>query len=219
MISDNNTLEENAVKLLYCLIWKLIYFNNSEQGLCLCISADLIKEVFQLAHNKLSHSEYAHMYKHLTQGLYIYNLLKQLYDFIRYCSQYQLNQTLWHIFYKLIQSILSLLWLFHTITLNFILSLSISVKVYDTVMSVTDKFSKAVTFVPDKIIWEGKKWVIQLLTRLDLLEWGLLNIIILNCNIKFVTDLWRVIFKHLHINLFYSTVYHSQINSVSEVIN
>ena len=46
MISDNDTLEENAVKLSYCLVWKLIYFNNSEQDLYLCISADLIKEVF-----------------------------------------------------------------------------------------------------------------------------------------------------------------------------
>ena len=46
MILNNNTLEENTAKLLYCLIWKLIYFDNSEQDLCLCISHDLIKEVF-----------------------------------------------------------------------------------------------------------------------------------------------------------------------------
>ena len=65
MISDNDALEKNTVKLLYCLIHKLIYFNNSEQGLYLCISISLIKEVFQLTYNKLSHSEYVCMHKHL----------------------------------------------------------------------------------------------------------------------------------------------------------
>ena len=87
MISDNDTLEKNAVKLLYCLIWKLIYFKDFEQGLYLCILTDLTKEVFQLAHNKLDHSEYVCTHKYLMQGLYIYNLLKQLYKFIRYCPQ------------------------------------------------------------------------------------------------------------------------------------
>ena len=219
IISDNDTLKENAVKLSYCLVWKLIYFDNSEQSLHLCIFTDLIKEVFQLTHNELSHSEYVCTHKHLMQGLYIHNLLKQLHDFIRYCSQCQLNQISQHALYELMQSILSLLQPFYTITLDFILGLSTSLEGFDNVMSVTDKFSKAVTFISDKITWGEKKWAVQLLTRLNLLEWGLLNTIILNCNVKFMTDLWRAIFKHLHINLFYSTAYHSQTDSVSEVTN
>ena len=82
MISDNDTLENNTVKLLYCLIWKLIYFNNSEQGLHLCIPHNLTKEVFQLAHNELDYLRYAHTHECLMQGLYIHNLLKQLHNFI-----------------------------------------------------------------------------------------------------------------------------------------
>ena len=46
MILNNDTLRENTAKILYCLIWKLIYFNDFEQGLCLCILTDLIKKVF-----------------------------------------------------------------------------------------------------------------------------------------------------------------------------
>ena len=170
MISDNDTLKENAVKLSYCLVWKLIYFDNSEQSLHLCIFTDLIKEVFQLTHNELSHSEYVCTHKHLMQGLYIHNLLKQLHDFIRYCSQCQLNQISQHALYELMQSILSLLQPFYTITLDFILGLSTSLEGFDNVMSVTDKFSKAVTFISDKITWGEKKWAVQLLTKLDLLE-------------------------------------------------
>ena len=59
MISDNDALEENAVKLPYHLIQKLIYFDDPEQGLCLCILTGLTKEVFQLAHDELGHPGYA----------------------------------------------------------------------------------------------------------------------------------------------------------------
>ena len=117
------------------------------------------------------------------------------------------------------QLILSLPQPFHTITLDFILGLLTSAEDYNTVMSVTDKFSKAVSFISEKTIWGGKEWAVQLLIRLDLLKWGLLNVIILNCNVKFVTDLWRAIFKHLHVDLFYSTAYHSQTDSASKVTN
>ena len=93
MISDNDLLGENAVKLPYRLVQKLIYFDDPEQGLRLCIPQGLTKEVFQLAHDELGHPGYACMHERLTQGLYIYNLLKQLHDFIRHCPQCQLNQT------------------------------------------------------------------------------------------------------------------------------
>ena len=73
-ISDNNTLRENAVKFLYWLIQKLIYFNDSESDLCLCISTDIIKEVFQLTHDRLRHSEYVYTHECLMQDLYIHNL-------------------------------------------------------------------------------------------------------------------------------------------------
>ena len=86
-------------------------------------------------------------------------------------------------------------------------------------MSVTDKFSKAVMFVPGKSTWGGKEWAVQLLMRLDLLRWGLPNVIISDRDVKFVAGLWRAIFEHLHISLFYSTAYHPQTNSASEATN
>ena len=150
MISDNDALGENAAKLSYCLVQKLIYFDDPEQGLHLCISEGLTKEVFQLAHDKLEHPGYACMHECLTQGLYIYNLLKQLHNFIRHCSQCQLNQTPQHTPYESMQLILSPPQPFHTITLNFILGLPTLIESFNTVMPVTDKFSKAVMFVPDK---------------------------------------------------------------------
>ena len=150
MILDNGALGENAAQLPYQLIQKLIYFNNPKQGIRLYIPQSLTKEVFQLAHNGLGHPGYAHMHEQLIQSLYIHNLSKQLHKFIRYCPQCQMNQTPQHSPYGSMQSILSLPWLFHTITLNFILGLPTSIEGFDCVMLVTDKFSKAITFVPGK---------------------------------------------------------------------
>ena len=117
------------------------------------------------------------------------------------------------------QLILSLPQSFHIITLNFILSLSISVEAYNTVMSVTNKFSKVITFVLRKITWGGKKWAVQLLMRLNLLRWDLSSAIISDHNVQFIADLWRAIFEHLCVELFYSTVYYSQTESASETTN
>ena len=117
------------------------------------------------------------------------------------------------------QSILSLSQSFHTIILNFILGLLTSVEGFNNVMLINDKFSKAVIFVSEKIIWEEKKWALQLLARLNLLEWDLLNTIKSDCDVQFVADLWRVIFKHLYVNLFYFTVYHLQTDEASKVTN
>ena len=43
--------------------------------------------------------------------------------------------------------------------------------------------------------------------------------IISDYNVQFVADLWQAIFKQLHVDLFYFTVYHLQTNRASEVIN
>ena len=53
-------------------------------------------------------------------------------------------------------------------------------------MSVTDKFSKAVTFIPGKTTWDAKEWAIRLLDRLAELSWGLSRATIPDRHCKFV---------------------------------
>ena len=199
----------------------LIYFDNVKWEAYLCISYDLVKKVFQLAHDELDHTSYAHTHECLSQGLYIYNMMTHLYEYIQACSQCQLNQILWHTLYELMQSILMSLWPFHTVTLDFILILSVSSPsdCFDSVMSVTDKFSKTVTFVPEKKMWGDKEWATVLLLQLDLISWGLPSVIISDWDVQFVKRLWKTIFEHLKVNLFYSTAYHSQTDGASEATN
>ena len=191
IIEDNKAFDENAVKLLYQLMKNLIYFNNMKQEACLCISHNLVKKVFQLTYNELDYADYVHTHKCLSQDLYIYNIMTYLYKYIWACSQCQLNQTSQHTLYELMQLILMSLQLFHTVTLNFILILSVLSlsDCFDSVISVTDKFSKAVTFVSEKKMWEDKEWVIVLLLQLDLISWDLSFSLISDWDVQFVERL------------------------------
>ena len=91
MIENNKALDENTVNLLYWLTKDLIYFEDVKWEAHLCISHNLIKEVFQLAHNELDHISYIYTHKYLSQDLYIYNMMTHLHEYIQTCSQCQLN--------------------------------------------------------------------------------------------------------------------------------
>ncbi len=110
---------------------------------------------------------------------------------------------------------------FHTITIDFILALPVSKKPdeFDSILSVTDKFSKAVTFIPGRKTMTAEDWAIGLMDRLALLNWGLPRAIISDRDAKFTAALWKGIFKQLNISLLYSTTYHPQTDGSSEATN
>ena len=83
----------------------------------------------------------------------------------------------------------------------------------------TDKFSKAVSFISEKITWNRENWVISLLNCLALINWGLPKAILTDRDLKFVTDMWKKIFEQLKIKLLLSTVYHSQTDESFEITN
>jgi len=197
MLNNNNTLGLNAVKLPYELKDGLVYYKDIEKGPCLCISHSLHDKVFKLAHDEMRHSEYAQTHKRLTDALYIYDLFKNLHKYLQHCLQCQLNQTPCHKPYEVLQSILALPRPFHTLTIDFILALSVikAPETYKTIMLITDKFSKAVTLISKRDTMTVKDWAICLLNRLALLNWELFKAIISDWNRKFLFSLWKGIFK------------------------
>lgn len=56
-------------------------------------------------------------------------------------------------------------------------------------MSVTDKFSKAITLIPGETTWIGEQWARALLDRLASLIWGILKAILSDRDRKFVSEL------------------------------
>ena len=221
VVRDNKALRENAAKLPYRVVNNLLYFDNDKRGLRLCISSSMKEEVFKLAHDEMSHPDYARTHERLISNLYIFEIASKLHEFIRHCPHCQLNQTSRYKLYESLQPILTPFKSFHIIIINFILALPPTrlPKEFDCAISITDKFSKAVTFLSGKTTWRAKDWAIRLLDRLAELNWGLSRVIISDRDRKFVSGIWREIFKALKIDLLYSIAYYPQTNNQSERSN
>ena len=219
MIQKNDSLNVNTATLSYVQIWGLLYYKNIEKKHHLCISSYLYEDMFTLTHDFIDHPEYAWTHKWLIDSLYLSDLSKHLHQYIQHCSQCQLMQTSKHSLYELMQSILTSLQSFHILTIDFILVLSILSDRYDTVMSVTDKFSKIIMFIPEWKIFTVKNWVTHLMNCLALLNWDLSWTLLSDQDHKFMTALWKELFCQLHVDLLFLTAYHSQTDDSSEITN
>jgi len=190
ILKRNNVLRSDVTRLLYEIKDDLIFYKDLEKESYLYILKSLYDRMFKIVYDNIDHSEYAWTHKRLINSLYFYDLLKNLYKYIQHCSQCQLSQTLHYKSYNVLQSIITSSYSFHTLTINFILILSLSKSdKYNTIMSVTDKFSKAITLISGWDIITAEDWAITLLNYLALLNWDLLRAIILNWDCKFLVSL------------------------------
>ena len=219
LIQENAELDDNAAKIPYRIIDDLLYFDDDERGLRLCIPSAIEAEVFKLAHDEQGHPGYARTHERLTQGLYIFGMPAKLHEFIRHCPHCQRNQTPRHRPYGSLQPIYSPARPFHTITIDFILALPTSPEGFDCTMSLTDKFCKAVAFIAGKSTWDGNEWAIAVLDKLAEINWGLPRAFISDRDRKFIGQLWKGIFKALNVELLFSSAWHPQTDGMSERSN
>ena len=150
---------------------------------------------------------------------YIRGLTNQLREFIRHCPECHVLQTRRHQPYGSLSPIESPPVPFHTLTLDFILALPGSPEGFDTILSVTDKFTKRITCIPGKNTWSAERWAEALLDRLEVADWGIPKAMISDRDRKFLGELWRALFKRLDVALLYSTAYHPQTDGSSERTN
>ncbi len=197
-----------------------IVLDHAYESRRLCISINTISDILKLAHFNNHHSEFVKCFDIIFSSWYIHDLFKHLRKYLIHCSQCQVFQTRRHRSYDSLQLILISEVSFHTITIDFILTLSKSTsEKLNIIMSITCKFSKKITLISEKFIWKAKNWVIALLSRLKLMNWGLLKTIIFDRDRKFLIDLWKIMFDKLEVKLLYSTVYHLQTDDQSERTN
>ena len=215
----NDALKENAAKLPYRLIADLLYYNDSESGLRLCIPESVRNEVFRLVHDEIGHPGYRRTHERLTQGVYILDIAKWLRQFIKACPQCQYYDTPRHKTYGSLQPILSPPRPFHTITIDFILTLPLTSEGYNQALTMTCKASKAISLMPGSDKWDGERWGLELLRHLALIHWGLPKAILSDRDPKFVGGLFRAMFKQLNVTMIFSTAWHPQTDGSSERSN
>lgn len=196
------------------LIYYLDDFNDRER---LCIPKQLEQKIFELAHDKHSHGGFQRTYERIVEAYYMRHLTRRLKRYILHCPECQVNQTKRHAPYGSLRPILTPPLALHTITIDFILALPRLKNGFNVMMSVTDKFSKRATTVPGENTWSAGEWAEALL--LALADWGIPRAIISDRDPKFLSDLWRTIFKTLGTELLVSTAYHPQTDGQSERTN
>lgn len=141
--------------MLYKIVDDLLYFDDDERDLRLCILTAIETEVFKLTHDEIGYPDYTRTHERLTEGLYIFNITTKLHEFIRYCFYCQLNQISRYKLYNFLQSILIFARLFHIFIIDFIFAFSKFLPLsneYDYILLIIDKFFKAVIHLLGKII-------------------------------------------------------------------
>ena len=148
----------------------LVYYKDPDYGQRLCLPDHdrLIKQVFELIHDELDHLGYHRSHERITQGLYIHRLSTKLHEYLRHCTVCQLHQTPRHKPYGNLQPIITPPSPFYTITIDFILAIPESTEGFNCALSIIDKFSKRITFVPGMDTWRAKDWAKGLVQQLDI---------------------------------------------------
>lgn len=115
-----NALQERLSQLIY-------HSDNLIDLHRLCISTNCVQNIFEVAHDE-EHSSFARCFEIIFKAWYIKNLIKQFKNYIKHCFDCLILQTRRHNSYDDLQLIDFSSVSFHTLTLNFILALSLSVK-------------------------------------------------------------------------------------------
>jgi hypothetical protein len=204
--------------LPYMLDDDLLYLVDNDTTRRLCIPRALEREILKLAHDDNAHPGLQRTMEHL-HGFALYQTRRRVKKYIDHCQSCLENNTRRHKTYGSMQPILTSPIPFHTITIDFILGLPTSFDGYDCVMSVTEKFTKRVTFIPGKTTWKAKDWARALLAHLAIGDWGIPRIILSDRDPKFLSELWTELFLLMHTKLLYSTAYHPQTDGQSERTN
>ena len=219
-------LKNNDTSMLYSdfrLRNDLIYLLEDDSSEWLMIPQSLEKKIFEMSHDSCSHQGFHWAFAHLMSSVYLdWNVFRCLQSYIEHCSSYQVNQMKRHKLYSSLQLIQSCSLSFDTITINFVMALSETTYLEETVnalLNVTDKFSKQVLMISDKDTFTARDWAWVLIRALQITDWDMLRQILSDCDSKFLSELWTGLFSHLEIKLLLSTAWHPQTDGVSEQTN
>ncbi len=226
VLKNNDDAGEDAANLPFYrgtdgLIWRIddVTSDHAFAPERLCVPNACVKDFFDTVHDKNGHIGRNKCHEIIARQWYIRGLDRRLREYLRHCPQCQLYQTPRHQPYGALQPILSPPAPYHTISMDFVLALPLTLEGYDCILTVTCKFSRKITLIPGKNTYSAEDWAGLLLTRLLLLDWGLPKAIISDRDRKFVSALWNEVFKRLGVSLLYSTAYHPQTDGSSERTN
>lgn len=200
----------------------LIFFEDPLDGrLRLCLPRNVWKDVFRQAHDCQNHASIDRAVRMLRLNFYIKGMYRELEAYCSQCPSCEINTTKRHAPYGLLQPIRTPNAIWEVLTLDFVVKLpkcSILNFVYDSFMSVTDKFSKAIMLVPGCETWTAEAWA-DAFYRTVWKAWGFPQAMITDRGGQFVSKFWKELFRRAKTRLHLTTAYHAQGDGQSEMSN
>ena len=148
------------------------------------------------------------------------NIKRLVYHFkkcIAFCLQYRKNKIARHLLYSSIRAITVAI--SHNLH-SFILVLPASgAECFNSILTITDKFSKAKLFILGRYNMAAKKYAARLLDYLMLCNWSISRATITDQDLKFQLELWKKFFSLLKVDLLVNIAYYPQANGLSKRIN
>jgi len=159
-------------------------------------SQELRKQQLSTAHDE-THCGFYRTYKRLA-GFYWPSMAKDIATYLAHCPACLVNKLACHKPYVKLSPIVSPSEPFDTITINLITDLPPcsregSGDLFDTIMTVTDKFSKAVHFIPGRKDWSAVDWSKHFYEDVVLNGWGFPRTIISDRDKRFLSGLWQAL--------------------------
>ena len=147
LIERNDNDEFIKTKIDFELHNELIYHKENRR---LCIFVSIEKDIFNLTHDKNQHSSATRCFHRIRESIFIFRLSKKLKTYIDHYFQCQLNQTKRHKFYEELMFIIFSSISFHTVVMNFIMTISNN---FDILLIIICKFSKRITIISRKFTY------------------------------------------------------------------
>jgi hypothetical protein len=152
-LADDVAIEENKWVLKKVSGIPMLFVRKRNEGLRLCIPEGMHKDVLMIAHDNQGHAGIERTYSTLRDHFYIRQMGSIVRLYVSTCPQCLTKKTVRHKPYGRLQIIEAPHKPFHTVTIDFVVKLPLSKlnnDVYDTILTITDKLSRAVIFVPGK---------------------------------------------------------------------
>jgi len=185
-------------------------------------SQELHKQQLAIAHDE-THCGFYRTFKWLS-SFYRTSMAKNITAYLAHCPACLLNKPARHKPYGKLSPITSPSEPFDTITIDPITDLPPctcegSVKPFDTIMTVTDKFSKAVRFIPGRKDWSPIAWATSFYEDVVRNSWGFPRTIILDPDKRFLSGLWQTLLSSAGVKSLTTMAYHPSADGQSERTN
>jgi len=183
---------------------------------------ELCKQQLAITHDEINCGFYR-TYKRLS-SFYWTSISKDTAAYVVHCPACLLNEPARHRPYGKLSPIVLPSEPFDIITIDLITDLppcsrTGSDDLFDTIMTVTDKFSKAVRFIPGRKDSSEAIWAIRFYDDVVLNGWGFLRTIITDQDRRFLSGLWQALLSSAGVQSLTTTAYHPNADGQSERTN